>query len=75
MYQDEITGWLQEADQEHQDSPDLPVPQYTSDFRTESVPVSSPSRHNTPQQTPPSYYGTLNPSSSVDGPNNNWSTC
>lgn len=66
MYQDEIPGWLEEADQEHQDSPGLPVPQHTSDFRTESLPISTPPSHSTPQQTPPSYYGTLNPSISVD---------
>ncbi|XP_069937842.1 two pore channel protein 1 isoform X1 [Cherax quadricarinatus] len=72
MYRDEIPGWLLEADREHEDSPGLPTPRSFSRRWTEPADISTPSAsaHETPQQTPPSYYGTLNLNSSTESQRN-----
>ncbi|KAG7163232.1 Two pore calcium channel protein 1-like 1 [Homarus americanus] len=75
MYQEEIPGWLVEADREYQDSPGLPAPQAVIRQHTDSVPISSPSVHETSQQTPPSFYGALNPNTSTETQRNEISFC
>lgn len=69
MYRDEIPGWLLEADTQHQDSPGLPAP-HPATRSIGSLPISTPVRNETVQQTPPSYFGALNPNSSTDSQTN-----
>ncbi|XP_071515721.1 two pore channel protein 1-like isoform X2 [Panulirus ornatus] len=66
MYRDEIPGWLLEADTQCQDSPGLPNPHPATRGSVGSIRISTPAREETLQQTPPSYFGTLNPNNSTD---------
>lgn len=67
MYRDEIPVWLSQADRDYEDSPDLPGTTQSPLRRGEPIPASTPVSHNSPQETPPSYVGTLNPNGSLDG--------
>ncbi|KAG0729595.1 hypothetical protein GWK47_030004 [Chionoecetes opilio] len=65
MYRDEIPVWLSQADREYADSPNLPGSTHSPPGRGEPIPVTLPATHDSPQQTPPSYVGSLN--GSLDG--------
>ena len=67
MYRDEIPTWLSEADRENEDNPDGPGITQSPLRRGEPIPVSTSVSHNSPQGTPPSYVGTLNPNGFSDG--------
>ncbi|KAK7044039.1 hypothetical protein SK128_001256 [Halocaridina rubra] len=73
MYQDEIPGWLLEDDQLRQDSPIMPLPQPNA-LPSTSAPVHINTdflSRQSEQQTPPSYFGTLNVNGSIHSDHEN----
>lgn len=67
MYRDEIPVWHAQADHEYADSPGLLSSSQSSGQRPVGPILSStPVTHDSPEGTPPSYVGTLNPNGSLE---------